>query len=77
MAAKNDITGDLIVSKTSKKYRDNYDKIFRKKNDGFNAPKGFWEHYCEVEDASMGVKKDFPCNWCGKTEEDFELDNSE
>lgn len=38
-------------------------------NDGFNAPKGFWEHYCEVEDALMGVEKDFPCNWCGKTEE--------
>lgn len=84
MAAKNDITGDAIVSKTSEKYRDNYDKIFRKEkdvglgfNDGFNAPKGFWEHHCEVEDALMGVEKDFPCNWCGKTEEDFELDSSE
>ena len=28
-AAKNDVTGDLIKSKTnSEKYRDNYDKIF-------------------------------------------------
>lgn len=31
MAAKNDITGDLIKSKaTSKEYRDNWDKIFKK-----------------------------------------------
>lgn len=34
MAAKNDVTGDLLVSKTStQKYRDNYDKIFGKKKD--------------------------------------------
>jgi hypothetical protein len=32
MAAKNDVTGDSIRSKTSSRdYRDNYDKIFRKK----------------------------------------------
>jgi hypothetical protein len=31
MAAKNDITGASIVSKSStKQYEDNYDKIFRK-----------------------------------------------
>lgn len=29
--AKNDVTGDLIKSKTnSEKYRDNYDKIFKR-----------------------------------------------
>ena len=31
MAAKNDITGDALISKTSNAYRDNYDKIFGKK----------------------------------------------
>lgn len=32
MAAKNDVTGDSIRTKTvSKAYRDNYDRIFRKK----------------------------------------------
>ena len=33
MVAKNDITGDSIQSKTaSQLYRDNFEKIFRKKN---------------------------------------------
>ena len=34
MAAKNDITGDIIKTKTDGQdnYRDNYDKIFGKKN---------------------------------------------
>ena len=32
MTAKNDVTGDSIRSRTANKaYRDNYDKIFRKK----------------------------------------------
>ena len=32
MAAKNDVTGDAIKSKeTNQKYRDNYDRIFKKK----------------------------------------------
>lgn len=31
MSSKNDITGDKLISKVStQKYRDNYDKIFRK-----------------------------------------------
>ena len=39
MASKNDITGDTIQSKeTSDKYRDNYDKIFKKKD------LTFWEN---------------------------------
>lgn len=34
MAAKNDITGDNIVTKpTTKQYEDNYDKIFRKESE--------------------------------------------
>lgn len=34
MTAKNDITGDAIRSKTnSDAYRDNYDRIFRKKKE--------------------------------------------
>jgi len=34
MATKNDITGDLIQSKVnSKAYQDNYDAIFRKKDE--------------------------------------------
>ena len=33
MVAKNDITGDSIMTKTvSSNYRDNYDRIFGKKN---------------------------------------------
>ena len=32
MATTNNITGDLLVSKSSEAYRDNYDKIFRKKS---------------------------------------------
>jgi len=32
-----------------------------------------WEHYCEVEHSMMGVGKGEPCNWCGKTEKDFEV----
>ncbi len=36
-----------------------------------------WEHYCEVEHSLMGVGKNEPCNWCGKTEEDFNMDKTE
>ena len=32
-----------------------------------------WEHYCEEEHSLMGVGVGEPCNWCGKTEEDFEV----
>ena len=31
MAAKNDITGDSLVSRSSEEYRNNYDAIFGKK----------------------------------------------
>lgn len=31
MASRNDITGDLIQSISTKKYQDGYDAIFRKK----------------------------------------------
>ena len=34
MATTNDITGDILVSKSSEAYRDNYDSIFRKKPQG-------------------------------------------
>jgi len=34
MSAINDHTGDLLVSKSSKAYRDNYDSIFKKKPQG-------------------------------------------
>jgi hypothetical protein len=38
MTSKNDITGDLIKSKSpSKKYYDNYDKIFRKDKPNENS----------------------------------------
>lgn len=30
-----------------------------------------WEHYCGVEHSMMGVGKGEPCNWCDKSEEDF------
>jgi len=34
MATKNDVTGDSLISKASnQQYRDNYDAIFKKKED--------------------------------------------
>jgi len=37
MASKNDITGDEIKTKTSSDaYRENYDKIFRKREEQFD-----------------------------------------
>ena len=36
-----------------------------------------WEHYCDVEHSMMGVGKGEPCNWCEKTEEDFNMDNEQ
>ena len=64
--AKNDITGDTLITKeTTDKYRDNYDKIIRKK------PLTFWSHYCTMEQTELSVESGAPCNWCEKTEEDF------
>ena len=64
--AKNDITGDTLITKeTTDKYRDNYDKIFRKN------PLTFWSHYCTMEQTELSVESGAPCNWCEKTEEDF------
>lgn len=62
MATKNDITGDTIISKTSDKYRDNYDNIFGKK-----SPE-FWQHYCKTE-GHLAIKKGSSCNWCGMKED--------
>tara|TARA_B100001057_G_C22751032_1_gene911816 strand:+ start:275 stop:436 length:162 start_codon:yes stop_codon:yes gene_type:complete len=41
-------------------------------NDGFPPPKDFefWNHYCEVEKTEIGTEKGYPCNWCGKVEDD-------
>ena len=49
MATKNDITGDLIKSKTDGQdnYRDNYDKIFGKKNKN------------KISQDTMGARKPF------------------
>ena len=64
--AKNDITGDTLITKEpTDKYRDNYDKIIRKK------PLTFWSHYCTMEQTELSVESGAPCNWCEKTEEDF------
>lgn len=69
MATRNDITGDSIQTKgISDNYRDNYDNIFRKKDE--EIP--FWEHYCTVEASLIGVESGSPCNWCGLTEDDFD-----
>lgn len=62
MATKNDITGDTIMTKMSDTYRENYDKIFRKKNlEG-------WEHHCK-HDGHLTVEKGASCNWCGMKED--------
>jgi ribosomal protein L37E len=48
MAANNDITGDAIVSKpTSSSYRDNYDRIFRKKKEADVICDNCGQHYYE------------------------------
>jgi len=39
MTAKNDVTGDLIKTKSSKNYRDNYDRIFGKKKKSSDTEK--------------------------------------
>jgi hypothetical protein len=62
MATKNDITGDAIISKTSDKYRDNYDNIFGKKDPEV------WQHYCNKE-GHLAIAKGSSCNWCGMKED--------
>jgi hypothetical protein len=42
MSNKNDVTGDLIITKASETYRSNYDFIFRKK-EAVESHKAFWE----------------------------------
>jgi len=37
-----------------------------------NLPDNIWEHYCEVEHATIGVGKNEKCSWCGKTKEEYE-----
>lgn len=44
MATKNDVTGDEIKSKvSSEQYRENYDKIFRKKTRAAEIDLKAWE----------------------------------
>ena len=62
MASKNDITGDTIMTKASDKYRDNYDRIFGKKESGV------WQHYCKKE-GHLAIERGSPCNWCGMKED--------
>jgi len=47
MATTNDITGNLLVSKYSEAYRDNYDKIFRKSNEV--KPKCFHRYVAKMD----------------------------
>ena len=54
MAARNDVTGDLIKSrKNSKEFEDNFDKIFRKNKDPL----------CDVCGKSLSATKE--CAWTG------------
>jgi hypothetical protein len=51
MAANNDITGDVITTApASKAYRDNYDQIFRKKQEVDVCDKCGQHYYENVED---------------------------
>lgn len=36
------------------------------------AEGSMWEHFCKVEQTTMGVGKNEPCNWCGLTEETYQ-----
>ena len=50
MTTKNDITGDLIQTRSiSQSYRDNFDRIFRNKNDANDEKK-------DVEDQAEPVE---------------------
>ena len=51
MAAKNDITGDSIVSRSSKNYKNNFDKVFGKKKD---VPCQNYGSYEDTEEPSSG-----------------------
>ena len=74
MATKNDITGDSISSRApSSAYRDNYDAIFRKKEERVatedpSLERWFWEHSCKHDGESV-VGKGEACNWCGMKED--------
>lgn len=35
-----------------------------------------WEHYCEIEHATIGVGKGEECNWCGRDEEYYKSENT-
>ena len=50
MTTKNDITGDLIQTRSiSQSYRDNFDRIFRNKNDANEKKKDVEERSEPVE----------------------------
>lgn len=61
MAAKNDITGDALISKVnSKEFEDNFDRIFRKKPELEQEPEYIedWSDRIEVigQNGNIGYK---------------------
>jgi hypothetical protein len=67
MSTKNDVTGDSIRSKApSDKYRDNYDRIFKKKD----FPTNSFYQQDQGEDMGLGFNDGFPNatefwnHWC-------------
>jgi hypothetical protein len=62
VVAKNDITGDSLKSRpATKKYADNWDRIFGKKDT-------MWEHYCK-HNGHFRVGSGESCSWCGEKED--------
>ena len=56
MVARNDITGDSIQTKgVTDKYRDNYDLIFRKKEDNTGVTVNEYQDVLSTEDAIIGI----------------------
>jgi len=70
MASKNDITGDSIASRVSKKYSSNYDEIDWSKSGSDIADEIlFWIHRCGNINVQTRVGK--PCPVCNKNQEDI------
>jgi hypothetical protein len=61
MASRNDITNDLLISKTlSRQGEDNFDRIFGKKktNGGWKAPDDAYEQEEKLERINKNLKGD-------------------
>lgn len=60
MVAKNDITGDSIQTKTAtQSYRDNYDKIFRNKDNNTGTDKNEYQDVLNTEECVIDALEEY------------------